>query len=170
MQPYDLQPSSSWLRRSGGPWLRVLVLVAALATPVAFAAYNAGPENLAKMRTVAPTRGLDPDQWFNNIEVVTADKDRYRNDHIRAQHLQVLRRLQAHAGRAGGGAPGARTGHARDEGGCARTQRDIRDLDTERHRVTIREGIGGTTRIIPRCPTHWTPKCSVLRSSSREAY
>jgi len=62
MQPYDLQPSSSWLRRSGGPWLRVLVLVAALATPVAFAAYNAGPENPAKMRTVAPTRGLDPDQ------------------------------------------------------------------------------------------------------------
>ena len=72
MQPYDLQPSSSWLRRSSGPWLRVLVLVAALATPVAFAAYNAGPENLAKMRTAAAPRGLDPDKWFNNVEVVTA--------------------------------------------------------------------------------------------------
>ena len=22
--------------------------------------------------TAAPTRGLDPDQWFNNVEVVTA--------------------------------------------------------------------------------------------------
>jgi membrane-bound lytic murein transglycosylase MltF len=38
----------------------------------AFAAYNMGPENLAKMRTAAPTRRLDPDQWFNNVEVVTA--------------------------------------------------------------------------------------------------
>src|SRR5262249_7004337 len=37
MTPCDLQPSSSWLRRSGAPWLRVLLLVAALATPVAFA-------------------------------------------------------------------------------------------------------------------------------------
>ena len=38
----------------------------------AFAAYNAGPGNLSKMRTAAQTRGLDPDQWFNNVEVVTA--------------------------------------------------------------------------------------------------
>jgi len=47
------------------------VLVAALAAPVAFAAYNTGPENLAKMRTAAVPRGLDPDKWFNNVEVVT---------------------------------------------------------------------------------------------------
>jgi membrane-bound lytic murein transglycosylase MltF len=40
----------------------------------AFAAYDAGPANIAKMRTAAPTRGLDPDQWFNNVEVVTADR------------------------------------------------------------------------------------------------
>src|SRR5215510_4271537 len=38
----------------------------------AFAAYNAGPENLAKMRTAAPTRGLDPDKWFNNVVVVSS--------------------------------------------------------------------------------------------------
>src|SRR5262249_5136826 len=37
MKPSDLQPSSSWPRRSGGPWLWALLLVAALATPVAFA-------------------------------------------------------------------------------------------------------------------------------------
>src|SRR5262245_60173479 len=37
MTPCDVQPSVSWRRRSGGPWLRALVLVAALATPVAFA-------------------------------------------------------------------------------------------------------------------------------------
>src|SRR5262249_22426946 len=138
MKPYDLRPSSSWPRRSGGPWLRALLLAAqgyqesqlrqeahsrvgaigvmqllpatgrslqvgdirALDPHIhpggkylahlmtrcfpnaqfsaenralfAFAAYNAGPANLAKMRTAAPTRGFDPDKWFNNIEVVTA--------------------------------------------------------------------------------------------------
>ena len=40
----------------------------------AFAAYYAGPGNIARMRTEAQKRGLDPDQWFNNVEVVTAEK------------------------------------------------------------------------------------------------
>jgi membrane-bound lytic murein transglycosylase MltF len=38
----------------------------------AFAAYNAGPGNIAKMRKEAVTRGFDPNQWFNNVEIVTA--------------------------------------------------------------------------------------------------
>jgi membrane-bound lytic murein transglycosylase MltF len=40
----------------------------------AFAAYNAGPGNIARMRTEAQKRGLDPDKWFNNVELVVADK------------------------------------------------------------------------------------------------
>jgi membrane-bound lytic murein transglycosylase MltF len=40
----------------------------------AFAAYNAGPGNIARMRTEATKRGLDPDKWFNNVEVVVADR------------------------------------------------------------------------------------------------
>lgn len=40
----------------------------------AFAAYNAGPGNIAKMRKEAARRGLDPDKWFDNVEIVTADK------------------------------------------------------------------------------------------------
>ncbi len=40
----------------------------------AFAAYNAGPGNISKMRKIAAERGLDPDKWFNNVEVVTAEK------------------------------------------------------------------------------------------------
>jgi membrane-bound lytic murein transglycosylase MltF len=43
-------------------------------TLFAFASYNAGPGNLAKMRKEAVKRGLDPDRWFNNVEVVTAEK------------------------------------------------------------------------------------------------
>jgi membrane-bound lytic murein transglycosylase MltF len=40
----------------------------------AFAAYNAGPGNIAKMRKLAAERGLDPDQWFNHVEIITAEK------------------------------------------------------------------------------------------------
>ncbi len=38
----------------------------------AFASYNAGPGNIAKMRKEAAKRGLDPDKWFNNVEIVVA--------------------------------------------------------------------------------------------------
>ena len=40
----------------------------------AFASYNAGPGNIARMRKEAAKRGLDPDTWFNNVELVTAEK------------------------------------------------------------------------------------------------
>jgi membrane-bound lytic murein transglycosylase MltF len=41
-------------------------------TLFAFAAYDAGPGNIAKMRKEAVPRGFDPDQWFNHVEIVTA--------------------------------------------------------------------------------------------------
>ena len=37
-------------------------------------ATTAGPGNIAKMRNEAAKRGLDPDKWFNNVEIVTAEK------------------------------------------------------------------------------------------------
>ncbi|MFL9989506.1 MltF family protein [Paraburkholderia sediminicola] len=40
----------------------------------AFASYNAGPGNIAKMRKEAAARGLDPDKWFNNVEIVVGEK------------------------------------------------------------------------------------------------
>jgi membrane-bound lytic murein transglycosylase MltF len=40
----------------------------------AFAAYNAGPGRIAQMRSEAAKRGLNPDVWFNNVELVTAEK------------------------------------------------------------------------------------------------
>jgi membrane-bound lytic murein transglycosylase MltF len=43
-------------------------------TLFAFASYNAGPGNISKMRKEAQKRGLDPDKWFNNVEVITAEK------------------------------------------------------------------------------------------------
>jgi len=40
----------------------------------AFASYNCGPGNVAKCRREAEKRGLDPNKWFNNVEIVVAQK------------------------------------------------------------------------------------------------
>ena len=40
----------------------------------AFASYNCGPGNVSKSRREAAKRGLDPDKWFNNVELVIAEK------------------------------------------------------------------------------------------------
>jgi len=38
----------------------------------AFASYNCGPGNVSRARKEARRRGLDPDKWFNNVEIVVA--------------------------------------------------------------------------------------------------
>jgi len=40
----------------------------------AFASYNCGPGNVSKARKEAVKRGLDPDKWFNNVELVVAQQ------------------------------------------------------------------------------------------------
>jgi len=40
----------------------------------AFAAYNAGPGRISQLRRQAAKRGLDPNKWFNNVEVIAAEK------------------------------------------------------------------------------------------------
>jgi len=37
-----------------------------------FASYNAGPNRIARLRKEAPDLGLDPNVWFNNVELVAA--------------------------------------------------------------------------------------------------
>ncbi len=37
-----------------------------------FASYNAGPNRIARLRKEAPDMGLDPNIWFNNVELVAA--------------------------------------------------------------------------------------------------
>ena len=39
---------------------------------MSFAAYNAGPHNLKKFRAFAQQTGLDPNIWFNNVELGAA--------------------------------------------------------------------------------------------------
>lgn len=43
-------------------------------TLFAFAAYNAGPARIARLRKEAEAEGLDPDKWFNNVELIAAKR------------------------------------------------------------------------------------------------
>lgn len=40
----------------------------------AFAAYNAGPTRISRLRRQAEQRGLDPDVWFGNVEILVAEQ------------------------------------------------------------------------------------------------
>ncbi len=40
----------------------------------AFAAYNAGPARIAQLRRQAAKEGLDPNVWFNNVEIIAAKR------------------------------------------------------------------------------------------------
>jgi membrane-bound lytic murein transglycosylase MltF len=40
----------------------------------ALASYNAGPGRVKQLREMARQRGLDPDEWFNNVEVMAAER------------------------------------------------------------------------------------------------
>ncbi len=39
-----------------------------------FASYNAGPGRLQQLRKLAAKRGLDPNVWFDNVELIAAEK------------------------------------------------------------------------------------------------
>ena len=39
-----------------------------------FASYKAGPDNISRVREEATKRGLDPNQWFNNVELVASQE------------------------------------------------------------------------------------------------
>jgi len=40
----------------------------------AFASYNAGPARIQSLRVEAKKRGLDPNRWFRNVELIAAEK------------------------------------------------------------------------------------------------
>ena len=43
-------------------------------TLFSFAAYNAGPARIRGLRKTAKERGPNPNIWFNNVEVIAAEK------------------------------------------------------------------------------------------------
>ena len=79
-------------------------------TLFAFASYNAGPARVARLRTEARQMGLNPNKWFNNVEVVAA-KDigretvtyvrniyKYYVAYVLVAEQQAARRERARAG------------------------------------------------------------------------
>ena len=40
----------------------------------AFASYNAGPGKVSRLRKEAAAQGLDPNRWFNNVELIAAKR------------------------------------------------------------------------------------------------
>jgi len=72
-------------------------------TLFAFAAYNAGPGSIAKARQEAEKRGLDPNRWFNHVEIVVAEKlGREPTTYVRniyKYYVAYTLMLQAHAER-----------------------------------------------------------------------
>jgi membrane-bound lytic murein transglycosylase MltF len=40
----------------------------------AFASYNGGPNRITRLRREAAARGLDPNKWFNNVELLAAEQ------------------------------------------------------------------------------------------------
>jgi membrane-bound lytic murein transglycosylase MltF len=40
----------------------------------AFASYNAGPGRIRQLRTEAGKRGLDPNKWFGNVELIASER------------------------------------------------------------------------------------------------
>jgi membrane-bound lytic murein transglycosylase MltF len=43
-------------------------------TLFAFAAYNAGPNRIQRLRAEALARGLNPNVWFNNVEIIAGER------------------------------------------------------------------------------------------------
>jgi membrane-bound lytic murein transglycosylase MltF len=43
-------------------------------TLLAFAAYNAGPARVARLRNEAAQRGLNPNVWFGHVEIIAAER------------------------------------------------------------------------------------------------
>jgi membrane-bound lytic murein transglycosylase MltF len=41
-------------------------------TLLTFAAYNAGPNRIVRLRKQTQQQGLDPNKWFGNVELVAA--------------------------------------------------------------------------------------------------
>jgi membrane-bound lytic murein transglycosylase MltF len=44
------------------------------ASLLAFASYNAGPGRVSRLRKEAAEQGLDPNRWFNNVELIAAKR------------------------------------------------------------------------------------------------
>jgi membrane-bound lytic murein transglycosylase MltF len=68
----NIEAGSKYMRLLADKYLADPELTPLNRTLMTFAAYNAGPGNLRKFRRLAQKSGLDPNQWFGNVEHAAA--------------------------------------------------------------------------------------------------
>lgn len=68
----NIEAGTKYLRHLVDTYLNDPAIDQTNRTLMAFAAYNAGPGNLARFRSWAKKSGLDPDVWFFNVEIGAA--------------------------------------------------------------------------------------------------
>jgi len=69
---YNIEAGAKMLRNIADTYFNDPKLDALNKTLMVFASYNAGPNRIARLRKQASTEGLDPNQWFGNVELVVA--------------------------------------------------------------------------------------------------
>ncbi len=68
----NIEAGAKMLRNIADTYFNDPKLDALNKTLMVFASYNAGPNRVARLRKQALTEGLDPNQWFGNVELVAA--------------------------------------------------------------------------------------------------
>ena len=69
---YNIQAGAKMMRNIADTYFNDPKLDALNKTLMTFASYNAGPTRIARLRKKAAAQGLDPNQWFGNVELVVA--------------------------------------------------------------------------------------------------
>jgi soluble lytic murein transglycosylase-like protein len=69
---YNIEAGAKMLRNIADTYFNDPNLDAVNKTLIVFASYNAGPNRIARLRKQAVAEGLDPNQWFGNVELVVA--------------------------------------------------------------------------------------------------
>ncbi len=69
---YNIKAGAKMLRNIADTYFDDPKLDPVNKTLMVFASYNAGPNRIAHLRKRAATEGLNPDQWFGNVELVVA--------------------------------------------------------------------------------------------------
>ena len=69
---YNIEAGAKMLRNIADTYFNDPKLDGLNKTLMVFASYNAGPNRIARIRKQAAAEGLDPSQWFGNVELVVA--------------------------------------------------------------------------------------------------
>ena len=69
---HNIQAGAKMMRNIADTYFNDPKLDALNKTLMTFASYNAGPTRIARLRKKAAEQGLDPNQWFGNVELLVA--------------------------------------------------------------------------------------------------